>query len=206
MLAVPLHTEDMHRRIKKSTQSWISSRTCCTRCTCSPRWPKTSRGLHHHVRVRSELHRFSKVYLRGLVLLHFRPACALRCCDSPAADTVRGCSSPHSGKAVPCDGNPPRNLLAITKVSWFIGTCRDAVGTRSRNTIRCANCELGASPMYIRWTNFKCPFCGTTWSSRIVSLRARIRSAEPVARAIGSSRRMTSNGHTWRKSRRLAIS
>jgi len=23
--------------------------------------------------------------------------------------------------------------------------------------------------MYIRWTNFKCPFCGATWASRIVS-------------------------------------
>ena len=23
--------------------------------------------------------------------------------------------------------------------------------------------------MYIRWTNFKCPFCKTTWSSRVVS-------------------------------------
>src|SRR5271169_4281310 len=23
--------------------------------------------------------------------------------------------------------------------------------------------------MYIRWTNFKCPFCSATWSSRIVS-------------------------------------
>ena len=23
--------------------------------------------------------------------------------------------------------------------------------------------------MYIRWTNFKCPFCDATWASRIVS-------------------------------------
>jgi hypothetical protein len=23
--------------------------------------------------------------------------------------------------------------------------------------------------MYIRWTNFKCPHCGSTWSSRVVS-------------------------------------
>ncbi len=36
-------------------------------------------------RVRSRLHRFSEDCLRGLALNQLRPACALRCCDSPAA-------------------------------------------------------------------------------------------------------------------------